>query len=154
MLYKNTTLRKKVEYLIEDYDSNKIKQFYDVKAKALVEAMQLGDSIDIDELRFISDIDELREAFKITKKYSLKEDLGETEEVESLDKVQLFSDLADIESNLSSSINLLYQYKFQYVDDPALQKKISESRFAIAAALDKVNSILITLGTQGDRNIG
>lgn len=137
-----------VQKLVKEHESKKIAYFGHLRAKVLIEAMDYDLKI-ADKIRFMENIKELKEAFGI--KTVLKEAYPESDDVESLDKVQLFSDLADIEANLSSSLSMLYQYKFQYVENPTLQKQLSDSRVAISAALDKVNSILIGLGTQGER---
>ncbi len=142
--------KESVKRLFEDYQSNKILTFSSLKAKLIVEGLEKYPKA-VQYIRFIDNIEELKETFNIKAGGRQQQVLKEEEAaVEELDKVALFTDLATIEGSLSEALSLLYQYKNQYIQSPGFSEGLNSIRKAIGEALDRVNTAVIMIGTTNE----
>lgn len=149
---------KKTNQYIEQYDTNRIVNFSDLKAKVLVESMSYDTKL-TNNLRFVDNYTEFKDvlaeafnnkiSFESGKRILKEEDA--VDDVEPLDKVALFTDLTTIEGTVSEALGTLFQYKFQYVDNPELRNALSEIRLSISDTLRKISSTVVSLGTQNDK---
>jgi hypothetical protein len=82
----------------------------------------------------------------------IKTSLNEADgEVEPLDKVGLFQDLADIQSSLSDAYAKLYVYKLQAIQNPQLLQALQALRAGVDDLLKKTNSTMSFIGLAGDQ---
>lgn len=78
------------------------------------------------------------------------EGIEEKNQVVELDKVQLFQDLADIESSLADAFSRLYVYKNQYISNPNIKAALSKVRLGVNSLLQQVTATISGMGIEND----
>lgn len=88
--------------------------------------------------------------FTLLESERLNEGVEEKNQVVELDKVQLFQDLADIESSLADAFSRLYVYKNQYISNPNIKAALSKVRLSINGLLQQVTDTISGMGIEND----